>query len=47
MPNSHYVLSDGSKSGKTTFELALYYYFLFRNDDKVPILVQRTKGTIE
>ncbi|CAL5987207.1 Hypothetical_protein [Hexamita inflata] len=40
--NTNYVLADGSQCGKTTYDLALYYAFLFHSKLRpAPIMIQR------
>ena len=50
--NSNYIFADGSKSGKTTSDLALYFVFIFYVDDSrrdgisnfTPVMVQNIKA---
>ena len=40
---NNFVMFDGSKSGKTTFLVALFFYYFFSgaDNDKIPVLIQR------
>ncbi|CAL5976586.1 Hypothetical_protein [Hexamita inflata] len=45
LQNTNYVLADGSQCGKTSFDLSLYYTFMFHQDLLLtPVMVQRKKG---
>ncbi|CAL6066437.1 Hypothetical_protein [Hexamita inflata] len=45
---SNYILSDGSRCGKTTFDLCLFVAHLFHPDlTSVPVMVQNIKGSLK